>query len=64
MIFSQSLDFMVTLITPIVFFIEVQSEFDMETQKCHQIYSTVKFVEQNFDFPILRRNLHVVKNFH
>jgi hypothetical protein len=27
-------------------------------QKCHQIYSTVKFVEQNFHFPILCRNLY------
>jgi hypothetical protein len=27
-------------------------------QKCHQIYSTVKFVEQNFHFPILSRNLY------
>jgi hypothetical protein len=27
-------------------------------QKCHQIYSTVKFVEQNFHSPILSRNLY------
>jgi hypothetical protein len=27
-------------------------------QKCHQIYSTVKFVEQNLNFPILSRNLN------
>jgi hypothetical protein len=26
-------------------------------QKCHQIYSTVKLVEQNFHFPILSWNL-------
>jgi hypothetical protein len=27
-------------------------------QKCNQIYSTVKFVDQNFHFPILSRNLY------
>jgi hypothetical protein len=27
-------------------------------QKCHQIYSTVKFVKQSFHFPILSRNLY------
>jgi hypothetical protein len=27
-------------------------------QKYHQIYSTIKFVEQNFHSPILSRNLY------